>query len=102
MTDRTEELRSLAEAVADRAGVRDAWTAKSFTDRLFVVEVPPGADLPADVARTLDDRGLRGADEVYDVGGAADAAFAGALEDGTRYRFVDVQTRGEHRSYVVE
>lgn len=107
MTDRTERadradgLRSLAAELELREGVRDAWTAKSFTDRLFVVEVPADGDLPEEVRRTLHDHGLREANEVYGVD-AADADFAGELADGRRYRFVDVCTRGEHRSYVVE
>ncbi|MFB6087178.1 MAG: hypothetical protein ABEJ85_01555, partial [Haloarculaceae archaeon] len=82
--------------------VRDAWTAKSFSDRLFVVEVPPDGRLPEDVRETLRDNDLRGADDVYDVDGAADAAFAGELDDCRRYRFVDQRERGSLQSYVVD
>lgn len=102
MTDRAAELSALAERIAGREDVRDAWTAKSFTDRIVVVEVPPGSDLPADVERALRERGCRGADEVYDVDGAESAAFAGELDDGRRYRFVDARSRGELQSYVVD
>ncbi|WP_436911902.1 hypothetical protein [Halosimplex marinum] len=102
MSDRAAALSALAERVADREGVVDAWTAKSFTDRLFVVEVPPERRLPEAVRETLHDHDLREADEVYEVEGAADADFAGDLADGRRYRFVDVQTRGDLQSYVVE
>jgi len=101
MTDRAETLRSLATDLDSREGVRDAWTAKSFTDRLFVVEVPADGDLPDEVRRTLHDHDLREANEVYGVE-ATDADFAGELADARRYRFVDVSTRGELRSYVVE
>jgi hypothetical protein len=79
--DRGEHLRALADDVADRQDVADAWTAKSFTDRLFVVEVDGARDLPAAVE---------------------DPAFAGDLSGGDRYRFVDVQTRGDLQSYVVD
>lgn len=101
VTNRRENLRSLAERVARRENVRDAWLAKSFTDRLFVVEVGPDATLPTDVETELRDAGLRGADEVYDED-APDAAYAGRLEDARRYRFVDCETRGDLQSYVVE
>jgi hypothetical protein len=102
MSDRAAALSALAERVADREGVVDAWTAKSFTDRLFVVEVPPEERIPEAVRETLHDHDLREADEVYEVEGAVDADFAGDLADGRRYRFVDLQTRGDLQSYVVE
>jgi hypothetical protein len=39
---------------------------------------------------------------VYDTD-AGDASFAGAVgDDTTRHQFVDVRTRGDHQSYVVE
>lgn len=101
MTDRREQLRALADRIAARDDVRDAWLAKSFTDRLFVVEVPPDADLPAEVENVLHDAGLAGADEVYEADGP-DAGYAGQLDDGTRYRYVDRETRGDLQSYVVE
>ncbi|QIO23462.1 hypothetical protein [Haloarcula sp. JP-L23] len=102
MSDRDETARSLAADIAARPDVADAWTAKSFTDRLLVVELPAECDLPESTVETLRDRGFVGAEEVYDVDGADDAAFAGRLTDARRYRFVDVESRGEHRSYVVE
>lgn len=102
MTERETELATLVEDVADHDGVRDAWTATSFTDRLVVVEVPPDASLPAAVEDLLRENGCRGADEVYDVGSTGDASFAGDLDDGRRYRFVDVRTRGDWQSYVVD
>ncbi|WP_123533484.1 hypothetical protein [Halosimplex salinum] len=102
MSDRAGDLRTLADRLTDREGVTDAWTAKSFSDRLFVVEVPPESTLSGDVRDRLHDHGLREADEVYDIEGADDADFAGELTDGRRYRFVDVRSRGELQSYVVE
>lgn len=102
MTNRGTSLRRLADSLAARDDVRDAWTAKSFTDRLFVVEVPADATLPGDVREMLRGNDLRGADDVYDVTGATDAAFAGDLDDCRRYRFVDVSDRGALQSYVVE
>lgn len=102
MNDRADALRDLADRFAERERVRDAWTAKSFTDRLFVVEVAPDARLPDAVRARLHDHDLREANEVYDVAGAADADFAGELADSRRYRFVDVRSRGDLQSYVVE
>jgi hypothetical protein len=101
MTDREQELRQLTERCCDYDTIVDAWTAKSFTDRLFVVEVETGAELPADVRDRLLNHGLQGYNEVHDVS-AADDAFAGELERGDRYQFVDVQARGQLQSYVVE
>jgi len=101
MSERGERLRGLADRLGDREGVTDAWTAKSFTDRLFVVEVPSEGSLPDGVRETLHDHDLREANDVYEMG-AADADFAGNLADGRRYRFVDVHERGELQSYVVE
>jgi len=102
MSERRAELTTLAERLTDDEAVTDAWTAKSFTDRLFVVEVPSDGRLPETIRSVLHEHGLREANEVYDVSGAADADFAGELADARRYRFVDVQSRGEMQSYVVE
>ncbi|WP_415381377.1 hypothetical protein [Halosimplex sp. TS25] len=102
MDGRAAELSALADRLCEREGVRDAWTAKSFTDRLFIVEVPEAGSLPDGVRASLHDSDLREANEVYGVGGVADADYAGDLSDGRRYRFVDVRSRGEMQSYVVE
>ncbi|MFC7075993.1 hypothetical protein [Haloarcula halophila] len=101
MSERAQTARELAADVATHDGVRDAWTAKSFTDQLLVVETAPGEPIPTAVRERLTADGFAGADEVYDVDGAADAAFAGQFEDCQRYRFVDTESRGQHRSYVV-
>ena len=101
MTDREAELRDLADRVRDRDAVADAWLAKSFTDRLLVVDVRAEATLPTDLRRELADRDLRGANEVYGET-ADDPSFAGDVGDGERHQFVDVRTRGDHRSYVCE
>lgn len=60
MTDREAELRDLADRLRRRDAVADAWLAKSFTDRLPVVDVRTDATLPADLRRDLADRDLRG------------------------------------------
>lgn len=101
MNERETELRQLAERLCDRDCIVDAWTAKSFTDRLFVVEVETGSDIPAHVREELVDHGLHGYNEVHDVS-VADEAFAGQLERGDRYQFVDMRERGQLQSYVVE
>jgi hypothetical protein len=102
-TDRGEQLRALADDLTEREDVVDAWTAKSFTDRLFVVEVEGEGDchLPAAVEDRLREHGLHGYNEVHDVG-VEDPAFAGDLPGVDRYRFVDVRARGELQSYVVD
>jgi len=51
--------------------------------------------------RTLAAHDCLGADEVYEMEGVDGPDFAGDLADGRRYRFVDVQSRGELQSYVV-
>jgi len=66
-TGRADVLRSLAADLELRDDIGDAWTAKSFTDRLFVVEVAPDAELPAEVRRTLHEYDLRESNEVYGV-----------------------------------
>ncbi|MFT4922025.1 MAG: hypothetical protein ACI8XM_001234 [Haloarculaceae archaeon] len=60
-----------------------------------------GSDLPAAVWDTLHEHGLRGYNEVHAVG-IDDPAFAGELDRGDRYRFVDVRERGQLQSYVVD
>jgi hypothetical protein len=42
-----------------------------------------------------------GANEVYGEDGS-DVSFAGTVGDTARHQFVDVRTRGDHQSYVVE
>ena len=101
MSDRERQLRDLADRLTDRDGVLDAWTAKSFTDRLFVLELQDGTALSDDLRNLLHQHDLRGYNEVHDVG-VDDAAFAGELDRGDRYQFVDVRHRGELQSYVIE
>jgi hypothetical protein len=99
--DRATRLRELADEVCEHAAVTDAWLAKSFTHRLFVVDLEPDADLPDAVAERLAENDLYGANEVYDVDEVA-GSFAGAVADANRHQFVDVRTRGDHRSYVLD
>jgi len=101
MDDRERELRELADWLCEKEAIVDAWTAKSFTDRLFIVEVECDTDLSSDIRQRLLDHGLQGYNEVHDVS-ATDEAFAGELQRGDRYQFVDVRERGALQSYVVE
>jgi hypothetical protein len=101
MTDRQSELRALATELTDYDAITDAFLAKSFTDQLLIVDVRDGEPLPTDVVDRLADHDLRTADSVYGDDAANQAAI-GDVGAATRHHFVDVQTRGSHRSYVVE
>lgn len=101
MTDRESELEALASTLRERDAVEDAWLAKSFTDRLLVVDLRVGATLPEDLRTTLADHDLYGANEVYGLDDGR-SSFMGGTDELTRHQFVDVRTRGEHRSYVVD
>jgi hypothetical protein len=91
-------------ALADRAGeydaVVDAWVGKSFTDRVLILEIERGRELPGDLDAVLADHDLVGANAVYGTGGA-DGSSMGIVGDVERHKFVDVRTRGDHQSYVV-
>jgi len=101
MTDRQAELRTLAGELTDSEAISDAFLAKSFTDQLLIVDVRDGEPLPPEVVDRLADRDLLPADEVYGED-AANQSATGDVGDATRHHFVDVRTRGSHRSYVVE
>lgn len=81
--------------------VDDAFLAKSFTDRLLILDVCQGESIPADLEQVLSNHGLHGYEGVYGDDEAA-RSFAGDVGESTRHHFVDVQTRGSHQSYVVE
>jgi hypothetical protein len=100
VTDREAELRHLTERLRDREAVADAFLAKSFTDRLVIVDVRDG-DVPGEIRSELADYDLYGADSVYDGDGHVQSS-TGQVGDATRHHFVDVRTRGDHQSYVVE
>jgi hypothetical protein len=101
MPDRDVELDALVARIREHDAVDDAWIAKSFTDRLLVVDVHQQATLPDDLQALLADHDLHGANEVYGTA-AADRSQVGGVGDATRHHFVDVRTRGDHQSYVVE
>ena len=101
MSDRTAELGQLAADLRASDGVVDAFLAKSFTDRLLIIDVAGGGPVPDATAARLAEHGLRAAEEVYgdDETGRS---FAGVVGDAARHHFVDVRTRGRHQSYTVE
>lgn len=101
MADRKAELRSLAADLRADTRVADAWLAKSFTDRLFVVELETGDSLPESLEARLRAAGLEPYNELHDIP-AAEAAFAGDLVGASRFQFVDIESRGSLQSYVVE
>lgn len=101
MTDRAAALRDLAARLRTREVVADAFPAKSFTDRLLIVDLRPGESLPPAMEDLLAEHGLRGANEVYG-GSDGDQSLLGQVGDSTRHHFVDVRTRGDHQSYVID
>jgi hypothetical protein len=101
MTDRRTELDELLETIRAYDVVEDAWLAKSFTDRLVIVDVEQGKSLPEDLDALLTSHDVYGYNDVYDTQ-EANASFAGDARDSTRHQFVDVRTTGDHQSYVIE
>lgn len=101
MTDREAKLQALIEVLCEYDPVDDAFVAKSFTDRLVVVDLHQDEPLPETVEQSLREYGLCGANAVYATGDT-DQSFAGIVGNGTRHQFVDMQTRGDHQSYVVD
>lgn len=101
MTERGNELRRLAEKFRDHDAVTGAFLAKSFTDRLVIIDLQGDVPMPRDIAESLEENDLKGVNEVYaDVGG--EESFAGTVGNATRHQFVDIRTRGDHQSYVIE
>jgi hypothetical protein len=102
MTDREAELETLAERACEYDAVADAFIAKSFTDRLLVVDLESDeSEVPSGLIALFEEHGCYGANEVYDRD-EADGSSAGTFADTTRHQFVDSETRGEHQSYVVD
>jgi len=90
MSERRTQLQELATRLSDRSDIADAYTAKSFTDRLFVLEIAAGEDVPDEVVELLRAHDLPPAGEIYSDG--EQMAFAGP-EDREQYRFVDTDRR---------
>ncbi|MXR40545.1 hypothetical protein GRX01_04180 [Halobaculum sp. WSA2] len=100
MGDRRDELEDVVSDLRARDAIADAFIAKSFTDRLVIVDIEGRDEVPADVIEHLADHDLRGAEGVYSDGEGQ--SFAGSVGDTTRHHFLDMRTRGAHQSYVVE
>jgi hypothetical protein len=98
MTAREAQLQRLAGRLSARPDVANAFTAKHFTDRLFVLEIEASATIPEDLTELLRDHDLPPASEVYGDG-ETQVAFAGS-GDRQQYRFVDTQSRGRPQSLV--
>jgi hypothetical protein len=97
MTERKAELKQLTTELEAHDAIESVFLAKSFTDRLVILDIT-GETVPADVKERLADHDLRSAEDVYDGG----SSFTGDVGDAARHHFVDIQTRGSHQSYVVE
>ncbi|MXR51430.1 hypothetical protein GRX03_07415 [Halovenus sp. WSH3] len=101
MSDRRDALQEVADQLVEYDGIRDAFLAKSFTDRLLIVDVERDRELPDPALALLDEHDLRGIEEVYGEDSER-RSVVGDVGDATRHHFVDVQTRGDHQSYVVD
>jgi hypothetical protein len=101
MTDRESTLRELASRAREYDAVADAFLAKSFTDRMIVVDLCGADAVPEELVALLEANGCYGANEVYDRD-AEDGSSAGTVDGADRHEFVDTETRGDHRSYVVD
>ncbi|QCC49241.1 hypothetical protein [Halobellus limi] len=100
--EREATLRRLAARACDHDAVANAFVAKSFTDLLVVVDLEPDeSGVPTETVDLLESHGCRGANEVYDRA-AEDRSSVGESDGAARHQFVDTETRGEHRSYVVD
>lgn len=100
MTDRETELEALVERARQHDAVADAFLAKSFTDRLVVVDLEADESLPRELVTLFASHDCHGASDVYDW--SQGDSSTGEYGEATRYQFVDQRTRGEHRSYVVD
>lgn len=100
MTDRERSLRRLVADVRAHESVEDAFLAKSFTDRLLILDIH-GDAVPDEIETRLKRHDFQSADAVY---GDADGPHSslGDVGDATRHHFVDVRTRGTHQSYIVD
>lgn len=101
MANRETELRDLSTALCELEVVEDAWLANSFTDRLLIVDLQPGASLPSEARDLLSEHHLIGFNEVYNVDNNDDS-LVGSTTGINRHQFVDIQTRGKHQSYVID
>jgi len=101
MSTRNVKLDELMADLRARTAIEDAFLAKSFTDRLLVVDVSEDRVLPEDLSDRITESGFRPAEKVY-TEQKAGSSFAGDLGDATRHHFIDVHTHGTHQSYTVE
>ena len=94
MSDRETELRRLTADIRDHEAIDDAFLAKSFTDRLVIIDVSDSDAVPAEVRSRLAEYDVHTAEREY--GGGGNGSSAGNVGDATRHHFIDVQTRGSH------
>ena len=100
MGDRRAQLVAVTEQLQEYDAITDAFLAKSFTDRLLIVDVDSSAELPSEAVELLHEHGLRGIDSL-DGEDDQPRSAVGDVRGATRHHFVDVETRGSHQSYVV-
>lgn len=99
MSAREADLRELIAELCEIDVVALAFLAKSFTDRLVIVDVGPDVEMSDEIVARLEAYDFRGADEVY--GGDERGSFAGEAAGSTRHHFVDIRARGFHQPSVV-
>lgn len=101
MSDRESQIRDLVAHIQTHAAVDDAFLAKSFTDRLLILDINGTDGVPDEIIARLRECDFYSAETVYDESSNHTSDF-GDVGNGTRHHFVDTQTRGSHQSYVVE
>ncbi|WP_436903439.1 hypothetical protein [Halovenus halobia] len=100
MGDRRETLVAVTEQLQEYDVITDAFLAKSFTDRLLIVDVTEGEQLPADALELIREHDFQAIDSL-DTDDKRPRSAVGDVGGATRHHFVDMQTRGTHQSYVV-
>lgn len=93
------DIDALPEVLRAHEAIEDAFYAKSFTDRLLVLDLS-GGEVPDDIVEVLNKRDFYSAADVYEELDRDQPV--GKASGANRRHFVDVRTRGSHQSYVVD
>jgi hypothetical protein len=101
VTDRERTIQDLVSDIRTHDAVDDAFLAKSFTDRLLILDSNEVDGVPDEIVVRLREYGFHSAQAVYGES-SGHTSTLGNVGDATRHHFVDTETRGSHQSYVLE